>query len=90
MKNINCFSLTAFIKNVWSTSKKVGLFVQKHLWNIILLVGVIGKVSDAISCNFIMPLYFYIDFFRDLRELLRECKCARNTSALGVEFSSTP
>lgn len=81
-KNIH-FSLTAFIKNVWSTSEKVGLFVQKHFWNTILFVGVIAKVADTISCNFVMPLYFYIDIFRDLKELYKAYKMCTKRISLG-------
>ena len=74
MKIIIHFSLTAFIKNVQSARKKVGLFVQSHWWEIILLVGLIAKGVDIVSFGFLVPLYVFTDFFRDLRELFLDHK----------------
>lgn len=77
MKNINHYSLTAFIKNVQSTSKKVGLFVQNHWWEIILLVGLIAKGEEFLTCGLLVPIYKYTDFFRDLKELFEGLFCSR-------------
>ena len=70
MKNEYHYSLTEFIKNVQSAGKKVGLFVQNHWWEIILLVGLIAKGEDFVTYGFLVPIYKYTDFFRDLKELL--------------------
>lgn len=77
MKNKNHYSLTAFIKNVQSTSKKVGLFVRNHWWEIILLVGLIAKGEDIIAYGFLVPIYKYTDFFQDLKELFEGLFCTR-------------
>lgn len=72
MKNRNHYSLVAFIKNVMSTSKKVRQFVRNHLWKTVLLMGLISKSNVFITYGFMVPLYMYTDFFRDVKELLRE------------------
>ena len=88
MKILNIISSASFIKNVQPTINKVGLFVRKHFWELIVLVGVIDKLDDILHYGLILPLYFFTDFLSDVRELFGT-PCTR-TNSFGVECDSTP
>lgn len=77
MKIKNYFSLTAFIKNVQSIKKKVGLFVQKHWLEIVILVGLISKGIEIYSLGFLVPFYVYTDFFQDFNDLIKGLFCTK-------------
>lgn len=79
MKIKNHFSLTAFIKNVQSITKTVGLFVQSHWWEIVILIGLVSKGLDIYSLGFLVPIYVYTDFFQDLNDLFRGLFCTKCT-----------
>ena len=88
MKILKSISSASFIKNVQLTINKVGLFVRKHFWELIVLLGVIDKLDDILHYGWILPLYFYTDFLLNLRELCG-APCTR-TNSFGVECDSTP
>lgn len=71
MKDKKCISSASFIKNVQPSLKKVAVFVQKQLWNIALLVGMVSKGFEIEHFGVLLPVYFYTDFFKDFLELLR-------------------
>lgn len=88
MKITNSISSASFIKNVQPTINKVGLFVRKHFWELIVLVGVIDKLDNIFQYGCILPLYFFTDFLSDLRELFGTPYT--RTNSFGVECDSTP
>lgn len=88
MKILNSISSASFIKNVQPTINKVGLFVRKHFWELIVLVGVIDKLDDILHYGWILPLYFFTDFLSNVRELFGT-PCTK-TNSFGVECDSTP
>lgn len=88
MNIIKMISSASFIKDVQPTIKKVGLFVRKHFWEIVVLAGVIDKLDDIVHYGWILPLYFFTDFLSDLRELFGVPRT--RTNSIGVECDSTP
>lgn len=73
MKTFNYISSASFIKNVQPSWRRVAAFVLKHFWNIVLLVGMISRGIEIEHLGALLPVYYYTDFFKDLRELLRSC-----------------
>lgn len=75
MKPFNYISSASFIKNVQPSWRRVAVFVQKHFWNIVLLVGLISRGIEIEHLGALLPVYYYTDFFKDFRELLRSLLC---------------
>ena len=75
MKTFNYTSSASFIKNVQPSWRRVAAFVLKHFWNIVLLVGMISRGIEIEHLGALLPVYYYTDFFKDLRELLRSLLC---------------
>lgn len=71
MINFYFISSASFIKNVQSSFIRVAEFVRKHIWDIVLLVGLVSKGSEIKEYGILLPIYYYTDFFRDILELLR-------------------
>lgn len=88
MEILKSISSASFIKNVQPTINKVGLFVRKHVWELIVLLGIIDKLDEILHYGWILPLYFLTDFLLDLRELFGT-PCTR-TNSFGVECDSAP
>lgn len=88
MKIHKTISSASFIKSVQPTLKKVGLFVRKHFWQLIVLIGIIDKFDEIFHYCWMLPLYFFTDFFLDFRELSRIP--GTKTNSIGVECDSTP
>lgn len=81
-------SSASFIKDVQPSIKKVGLFVRKHFWKIVVLTGVIDKLDDIVHYGWILPLYFFTDFLSDLCELFGVPRTS--TNSIGIGCDSTP
>mgnify|MGYP006979049803 CR=1 FL=1 len=81
-------SSASFIKDVQPSIKKVGLFVRKHFWKIIVLTCVIDKLDDIVHYGWILPLYFFTDFLSDLCELFGVPRT--RTNSIGIGCDSTP
>ena len=86
MKNNFFISSTSFIKNVQSSFIRVAVFVRKHIWDIVLLVGLVSKGSDIKEYGILLPIYYYTDFFRDILELLRNVWHKRKSPERRVSF----
>lgn len=81
-------SSASFIKDVQPSIKKVGLFVRKHFWKIVVLTGVIDKLDDIVHYGWILPLYLFTDFLSDLCELFGVPRT--RTNSIGIGCDSTP
>lgn len=81
-------SSASFIKDVQPSIKKVGLFVRKHFWKIVVFTCVIDKLDDIVHYGWILPLYFFTDFLSDLCELFGVPRT--RTSSIGIGCDSTP
>ena len=81
-------SSASFIKDVQPSNKKVGLFVRKHFWKIVVLTCVIDKLDDIVHYGWILPLYFFTDFLSDLCELFGVPRT--RTNSIGIGCDSTP
>lgn len=81
-------SSASFIKDVQPSIKKVGLFVRKHFWKIVVLTCVIDKLDDIVHYGWILPLYFFTDFLSDLCELFGVPRT--RTNSIGIGCDSTP
>ena len=75
MRAFDYISSASFIKNVQPSRGRVAVFVRKHFWNIVLLVGLISRGIEIEHLGALLPVYFYTDFFKDFRELLRSLLC---------------
>lgn len=75
MKKIYFILSASFIKNVQPSWRRVAVFVQKHLWDIVLLIGLISRGIEIEHLGVLLPVYFYTDFFKDFRELLLSWLC---------------
>jgi len=75
MNKKNSISSASFIKNVQPSFKRVAVFVQKHILNIALLVGLISRGIEIEHFGVLLPVYYYTDFFKDFRELLQSLLC---------------
>lgn len=75
VKTLDYISSASFIKNVQSSWRNVAVFVRKHFWNIVLLVGLISRGIEIEHLVALLPVYYYTDFFKVFRELLRSLLC---------------
>lgn len=92
MKTLSFISSASFIKNVQPSFTRVAVFVQKHIWSIVLLVGLVSKGIEIEHLGILLPVYFYTDFLKDFMELVKPLFCtsknpfsADNMSALLVD-----
>ena len=75
MKKFYFILSASFIKNVQPSWRRVAVFVRKHLWDIVLLIGLISRGIEIEHLGALLPVYFYTDFFKDFRELLLSWLC---------------
>ena len=61
MKTIKKFPLTTVIKNVQSTTRKVGMFALNNIEYVLVGIGIIARIAEMVSGDFTMPTSFYTD-----------------------------
>ena len=64
MEILKSISSASFIKNVQPSFTRVAVFVQKHIWSIVLLIGLVSKGIEIEHFGILLPVYYYTDFLR--------------------------
>lgn len=71
MKILDYISSASFIKNVQPSFTRVVVFVQKHIWSIVLLIGLVSKGIEIEDFGILLPVYYYTDFLKDFIDLVK-------------------
>ncbi len=71
MKILDYISSASFIKNVQPSFTRVAVFVQKHIWSIVLLIGLVSKGIEIKHLGILLPVYYYTDFLKDFIDLVK-------------------